>query len=376
MLKLGFDAKRLFHNFTGLGNYSRTLIENLQQQFPEYDYHLFTPRIKLHRETNYFLQENLFKTHTAGRRNGTLWRSWGINKDIQETKVQLFHGLSHELPINLQKTDVKTVVTIHDLIFKIYPENYAFLDRKIYDSKFRYACQNANRIIAISKSTKNDVASLYDIDPEKIKVIYQTCHQQFKVKLSPPDIQTTLQRYQLPAQFLLSVGSIIERKQLLSIVQAVAALPKSLQLPLVVIGQGKAYKKKVLQYIAKHKLESLVIFPKAVAYVDLPAIYQAAEMLVYPSKYEGFGIPLIEALFSKTPVVTTNYSSLPEAAGPGAFYADSFDHEAIQEGIEKVLTDEDYQQGLIHKGHQYVQENFSAKQLSVQLSDLYQTMLR
>ena len=162
MFRLGYDAKRLFNNFTGLGNYSRTLLEDLSNHFPENEYFLFSPKVTKNDRTNPFFDQSKFTIKKA-RGNGIYWRSYGIKKDLLENQIQLFHGLSHEIPIGLQQTTMKSVITIHDLIFKHYPNQFSWIDRNIYDWKFRYSCENADRIVAISENTKKDIIRFYNI---------------------------------------------------------------------------------------------------------------------------------------------------------------------------------------------------------------------
>ncbi len=190
---------------------------------------------------------------------------------------------------------------------------------------------------------------------------------------SPKTIESTLRRYKLPSDYLFYVGSVIERKNLLGIVQALEQLPSDLQLPLVVLGEGKAYKQRVLDYIAQKGLEKQVIFIKA-DFEDMPALYQQARVFLYPSYYEGFGIPVLEALFSRTPVITSNVSSLPEAGGPHACLVDPAKPEAIAAGIEKILTDAAYRQNMIERGYEHAQQ-FRGEELTEQLMDLYESML-
>lgn len=372
-LHIAFDAKRLFHNFTGLGNYSRTLVQNLAHFHPEHQYHLYSPKLNNHPETQAFLNSTKFYTHTA---NGTLkswWRTRGILSDLQEQKIDIYHGLSHEIPIGIRRTPLKSVVTIHDLIFKVYPDFFPWIDRQIYDFKFKYACQKANKIIAISEHTKRDIIRFYNIPSEKIQVIYQTCQEIFKQRLSEEERLERLKKYNLPKDFLLYVGSIIERKNLLSIVQALELLPTDLKIPLVVVGNGKKYKQKVQEYIADKRLEQYVYFIN-IDFQDLPALYQQAQLFVYPSVYEGFGIPIIEALYSQTPVITTKVSSLPEAGGPAAYYVNEPKAEQIALGIEKILTKNSLQQQMIQAGNIYTQK-FDKKYLSDELMNLYNELM-
>lgn len=373
MLRIGFDAKRLFNNFTGLGNYSRTLVHNLTEQFPDHSYYLYSPKVKKNEETHFFLNSPHFNVVQPKMTVGSFWRSFTIKKALKRNKLDLYHGLSHEIPFGLAKTGIKSVVTIHDLIFKFYPQQYGWIDRKIYDAKFRYACENADRIIAISESTKKDIARLYNINPAKISVIYQSCHERFMQEKSDKLKEAILKKYNLPKEYLFYVGSIVERKNLLGILEAIQKLPKDLALPLVVVGGGSSYKTKVMQYIAQHNLTDRV-YMISPDFEDLPALYQQAAVFLYPSYYEGFGIPILEALFSRTPVITSNASSLPEAAGKDAYLIAPDQPVQMAIGIEHILTDSAFRQKMIDSGYAHAQQ-FRGDKLTQQVMDLYEEVL-
>ncbi len=373
MFRIGYDAKRLFNNFTGLGIYSRTLLRNLAQTAPEHEYWLYTPKIRQHAETSPFLNNPSFQVRTPRSGFPVLWRSAGIKKDLNRDGIQLFHGLSHEIPLGLHRTRIRSVVTIHDLIFRHYPEQYALPDRLIYDWKFKYACQHADRVVAISESTKKDIVEFYGISPERIEVIYQSCDARFAQALSAEEITLVARKYGLPENYLLYVGSIIERKNLLRIVQALELLPADLSLPLVVVGKGGAYEKKVRQYLAGRALESRVHFISPV-FEELPALYRGASVFLYPSMCEGFGIPVIEALNCAVPVITSNVSSLPEAGGPGAWLVNPQSAEAIAAGIQSLLTDTSDRNARIQTGLDYVQR-FKDGAITPQMLALYAKLL-
>jgi glycosyltransferase involved in cell wall biosynthesis len=374
MYHIGFDAKRLFNNFTGLGNYSRTLLRDLSTYYPDHAYFLYTPKVTKNEETHFFLNSAMFAV--AGPTRFTpkaYWRSKGILPQLAKHKLDIFHGLSHELPFGIQKTGIKTVVTIHDLIFKYYPKQYGWLDRKIYDYKFRYACEHADRVVAISESTKKDIVKYYGIDPEKIEVVYQSCHERFMQEKSQKTIAEVLRKYQVPNDYLFYVGSIIERKNLLGIVQALEKLPKAVALPLVVVGGGGAYKRQVQAYIQHKGLKDRVHFIRP-TFEDLPALYQNASVFLYPSKYEGFGIPILEALFSRVPVISSNLSSLPEAAGKDAYLINPDEPVQMAIGIEHILTDSTFRQNMIDKGYAHAQY-FKGEVVTAQMMAVYDALM-
>jgi glycosyltransferase involved in cell wall biosynthesis len=177
-MRIGFDAKRAFNNRTGLGNYSRFVLNALQKQTPEHTYLAYSPKIKqgLFDE---FPADHIRFPSSKNKLYGAWWRSYGMTQNLSKDGIQLFHGLSNELPNGLQKAGIKSVVTIHDLIFLRYPELYPAIDRFFYRQKFQKACEQADVIVAVSEQTKRDIAEFYGTPSEKIQVVYQDCHEAF-----------------------------------------------------------------------------------------------------------------------------------------------------------------------------------------------------
>ena len=381
-MNIGFDAKRAFHNGTGLGHYSRTLLLSLSEYYPEHQYYLFNPK-----PSNSFSVEgpNIHEILPGGFLNKTfpsVWRSSLIKKNLQRLKIDLYHGLSHEIPVSIQKTGIKSVVTIHDLVHERYPGQYNAIDVKIYNNKFRYACANADKIIAISEQTKRDIIEFYKTPEEKITVCYQSCNPAFAKQVSQKEKERIKQLYNLPEQFFLCVGSIIERKNLLNICKAMFLLRNELNIPLVVIGEGGKYKQQVKDYITQNGLQGKIIFlsdnPSAKSSqsfksaIDFPAIYQSAIALIYPSFFEGFGIPVLEALCSKLPVITSNVSCLPEAGGEGAYYVNPASAEEIAAGMKTIYSDKQFATTMIERGWQHAQ-NFTRQKCAAAVMDVYKT---
>ena len=370
-MQIGFDAKRLFHNSTGLGNYSRTLVQNLYEYFPQCEYHLFSPTI-----SNQYFNANAFHKHTSQKGFGALWRSWSMSKDWEQAGLQIYHGLSNELPFS-NKGKTKTVVTIHDLIFEILPATYRWADRKIYRQKTVNSCQYADQIVAISERTKSDICYYYDIKPEKIKVIYQAVNHSYYQDNKQENISLPIETDQLsslPSSYILSVGTFQARKNQISILKAWRALPKAHQIPIVLVGRGAAHEKLLHEYATVYQIP-LYCFNNITETSELQAIYQKASVFVFPSYYEGFGLPIIEALLSGVPVVCSDTSAMPEAAGDAAILIDPSDAEAIAAGISKVLEDSILRQDMIDRGRTYALNTFDRKGLSKQLMSLYKGML-
>lgn len=368
-MHIGFDAKRIFNNRTGLGNYSRTLLNNLQRYFPEHQYNLFTPRISTNEFGEYYSKH--FPVVTPDGIGGTFWRSYGIKNSIKKSEISVFHGLSNELPFRIRK--VKKVLTIHDLIFKALPYTYPFFDRQVYDFKSKKSCQSADVIIAISQSTKDAIMHYYGISEDKIKVVYQACNDIYYE--NEPCRVDVRKKFNLPQEYILSVGTISPRKNLLNTVKALIALPKDLDVPLVVVGNGKGYKAKVLDFLQqKNSLNRVLLLDNVHSTKDLKGLYKNALFSIYPSKNEGFGLPVSESLLCKTAVITSNTSSLPEAGGTGALLVNPEDVDEIAHAIEKLLENENQRKELARNGYTYAWGNFNPQKVTTDVMNIYKKL--
>jgi glycosyltransferase involved in cell wall biosynthesis len=361
-MKIGFDAKRAFHNNTGLGNYSRFVIEAMLKYFSQNEYFAYSPKLS-NREIGI---KGITPKHKF------LWRSVLIKRDLRRDKVQIYHGLSNELPFGKMPSGIKTVVTIHDLIFERYPKLYPFFDTLIYKFKSRKACQNADAIVAVSEQTKRDIIEFYGINPEKIYVIYQDCDAAFQTKLSTEHIENVKVKYQIKKKYILSVGTIIERKNQASLVAAFHKLNLS-NYELILVGGHSKYQDQIEKYIKENSIQNVKILNK-VSFQDLPAIYQGSELFVYPSFFEGFGIPIVEALHSGVPVVAATGSCLEEAGGGGALYANPLDMNDLADKILQVLVNRDLKTQMIEAGQKHIQQ-FSAERIARQLNKIYQKIV-
>lgn len=374
MIKIGFDASRLFSGHSGIGLYSRDLLNNLAYYYPDNAYLLYTPKATQNSSTRFFLNSPLFHVVHPKGAQGLRWNSTWLPRTLERQKVQIYHGLNNELPSGLKETQVKTIVTIHDLIFRKFPQFYSFLERKSLHARIRFACAHAGLILTTSESTRNDLIEFYDIEKEQIKVVYPTCGEQFQQEKAPGLINSILRKYGIPQEYLLFVGALVERKNLIALIQAIEILPPDLRLPLVIIGSGSRYKLKLQSYLLRHRLLDKVLFVQP-SKEDLPAIYQKAAVFVFPSLYEGFGIPVLEALYSRTPVVVSNTSSLPEVAGPGAFLSDPHKPESICAGILHFLTDSAAREAAIQKGIEHAPK-FQGELLAKEMIAVYRRLLQ
>ena len=373
-MRIGFDAKRAFSNNTGLGNYSRDTIRLLSENFIENRYFLYTPKKIDSLRIKFALNKENIVIRTPesliNRVIKSYWRSVSIVKDLFTNSIEIYHGLSNELPIGIEKTSIKSIVTIHDLIFIRYPSLFKTIDRKIYYKKSKSACLRANKIIAVSEQTKKDIIDFFNISEDKIIVVYQGCNSIFQKKINIQEKEDINQKYNLPENYLLYVGTIEERKNLITLLTALTKLPKK---KLVVIGNGKSYKIKCLKYINQNNLSERVIFLNNISIKEMAAIYQSAEIMIYPSIFEGFGIPILEALFCKTPVITSNGGCFNEAGGKYSKYIDPMSAEEIKNAIVEITKSSSLKKKMIIEGYKYAQE-FTDKKIAKNIMNVYKSL--
>lgn len=341
-INIGLDAKRLFLNLTGLGNYSRYILDTLLQFRPDDHFYLYTPKVKPNkRAEHYFGHPAIDIIQPRGIMKlpllNNIWRSSQVVNDPSFEKLDIFHGLSHELPLHIP-SHIKKFVTVHDLIFYRYPQFYSAIDVITYKHKLRSACERADKIMAISEQTRRDIIDFLHIPSEKITVVYQGCHDQFRKTVTQDEKERIKLEYRLPDTYILNVATIEERKNAAGLIRAYAQIPKSRRIPLVIIGRATSYIKKVNGEIEKYGLQGEVIFIHAVDFSALPAIYQMASVFVYPSLFEGFGIPLLEAAESGIPVITSTGSCFGEAAGPNAVYVNPLDAVELGNTISEIIS--------------------------------------
>ncbi|MBP3757971.1 MAG: glycosyltransferase family 4 protein [Prevotella sp.] len=384
-MKIGFDAKRIVRNVTGLGSYARTLVNDLSAIAPDgCQLCLYAPdegRDELRNMVTTAENVQFVYPHSSAtnqhpslinRLRGTLWRTHGIVKQLQQDGIQLYHGLSGELPVGIKKSGIKTVVTIHDLIFLRHPEYYKWIDTKFYAWKFRKTIAEADRIIAISECTKRDIMFYGGVKSEKIDLIYQSCGTRFKQPSTDEERKSVREKYHLPDRYIINVGSIEERKNVLLAVKTLRYVPEDVSL--VIVGRRTPYTERVEQYAREHNMEHRVRIFHGVPFADLPALYQQAEVCVYPSRYEGFGIPIIEAIQSGLPVVACTGSCLMEAGGNANIYVDPDDVSGMAEGICQSLKGAEGREERIAKSRQYIQR-FEGNNVAEQVLNVYRKLL-
>ena len=377
-MTIGYDAKSIVGDVAGIGNYARTLVNDIEKVVkPTTMLYLYAPdrgNSALRRQIteNQHMQYIYLKGYN-GAIARCMWHMKGIVKDLVRDGVNIYHGLSGELPMGIKEAGIKTVVTIHDLVFMRYPQYYNWLERKIMEWKFYKTCHEADRIIATSECTKRDVMLYGDVPANKIDVIYQSCGSFYKLPESEKKMQEVHTSYMLPERYIVNVGTIEERKNVLLAVKALRLLPE--EISLVIVGKSTPYADKVKKYVAENGLKDRVLFLHNVPTDDLPAIYQMAEACVYPSRYEGFGLPVIEAIQSGLPVVACKGSCLEEAGGNATLYVDPDDVYAMAHAIKLTLKGAPARDERIAEGLQYI-SRFENNNVAQSVVDLYNEIAR
>lgn len=374
-MKIGYDGKRATGNLTGLGNYSRLVIEGIGERYPEDTLLVYTPRIRENGRLDKMrgLPNVEFRFPASQGLKGSLWRTFGITNNLRADGVELFHGLSNELPLNIRSAHIPTVLTMHDVIYRRMPECYKPLDRFLYDYKYGQSCRNASHIIAVSKKTKEDVMEYYGIPSERITVIYQGCDSQFRRVCDKNEIEEIKQKYNLPARYLLQVGTIEKRKNLELTIRALPDI--SPDMSLVVVGRDHHGYKEYVQKLARERgVEHRVIFLEGLPFAELPAIYQGAEVVVYPSKYEGFGIPILEALESRRPVIAATGSCLEEAGGEDSLYVNPESPREMVAAIHSILSDPRGAEMMTRAGKEYA-ARFNSNDMVEKIMEVYRMVL-
>lgn len=374
---IGFDGKRIVRNNTGLGNYCRTLINDMIRcNDKDKKLLIYCPDKGRDALRNQILESPnssfVYPDKKRGKIYKGLWRTKKIVKQLLNDNVDIYHGLSGELPLGLKDSGIKGIVTIHDLIFLRHPEYYHWFDRKIYTWKFHQTLRQADHIIAISECTKRDILEFGDFNSDKISVIYQSCNPRFAEIPSQEDIRNTIEKYKLPKRYLLNVGTIEERKNLMLAVRALTKLPEDIHL--VAVGRQTRYAEKVRKEAETLDVSHRLHLLSGVSNNELNVIYKNAELFVYPSRYEGFGIPIIEAIFSGLAVVASTGSCLEEAGGPHCLYVNPDDYERMAKAVVQLIDDKEDRDRRIKLSLEYVQK-FKGSNLAAQVFDIYKELL-
>jgi glycosyltransferase involved in cell wall biosynthesis len=346
---IGIDASRsVAQKRTGTENYSLNLIRHLLALQSEHCYRLYfnhPPACRL-RITNYELRIMPFPR---------LWTHLRLSWEMARRPPDLLFVPAHVLPI---VHPLRSVVTVHDLGYLYYPEAHRFLDRLYLDLSTRYNARAATHLIADSSATERDLIERYGTEPDKITVVYPGYDETtFQPVRDEEAIETAKARYDIAGDYILFVGTLQPRKNLTRLIEAFSNTQYLISnTQLVIAGRKGWLYEEIFQQVEDLGLKGKVVFTDYVPEGDLPALISGARLCVFPSLYEGFGLPVLEAMACGTPVVCSNVSSLPEVAGDAAILVDPLDVKELAAAMECVLGDEELQAGLIERGFEQVRK--------------------
>jgi glycosyltransferase involved in cell wall biosynthesis len=345
-VRIGIDARKL-HDF-GIGTYIRNLLRHLARMDDTTEFVVFCRQADREPLAGALGGNFRMVTETAG--NYSVAEQLTIPLALRREGVTLFHAPHYVLPPLVR---CRSVVTIHDCIHLMFPQylpnRFAFGYAR---TSIGLAAKRATRVLTVSESSKRDILRFVDTEPDKIAVIYNAYDERFAIDPAEEDVVRVRERYQLQDEFVLYAGNVKPHKNLERLIDAFHIVRnRGLDhLKLVMIGDEISKYTALRRAVHRHQLHKYVRFLGYVPEETLAVMYRLAGVFVFPSLYEGFGLPPLEAMASGTPVVTSNVSSLPEVAGDAAVLVDPYDPHAIADGIYRVLTDADLRKDLRRKG--------------------------
>jgi glycosyltransferase involved in cell wall biosynthesis len=356
-MRIGIDYTPAVRQGAGIGRYTRELIRALPAVDAENTYRLFVAgrgvRVTPPAAPN-------FRTRwvpLTDRETSLLWQRLHLPIPIELFlgRLDIFHSPDFVLP---PVAGARKVLTVHDLSFLRVPQFAHPVLREYLERVVPRSIHRADLVLADSASTRNDVVEMLDVPEERVRVVYCGVEARFQRVADPEVLAAARQRYGIDGPFVLGLGTLEPRKNFAGLVEAFGRLRQRRDLPhrlLIVGGKGWLYEP-IFERVRDLGLEDWVRFPGFVSDADLPALYTLADCLAYPSFYEGFGVPALEAMACETPVVTTKTSSLPEVVGSAAVLVDPYDVESIVEGLDRVLHDEALRARLQAAGLRQTQE--------------------
>lgn len=349
-MSIYIDVSAAVHARAGLGRYAESLacaLAALQPKRCALFYNAGLHKPCLPPVLNDLPSRRVYAGYKPWRMAVWLGHLLGIHFDALLPDAELFHATEHLLPPLRQ---IPTVLTVHDLIFRLFPEHHKRLNFWYLNATMPLYCRRAHAIIAVSEATKRDLTRLYGVPAEKITVIHEAAAPHFR-PASAEQIARVRERYGLPEHYILRVGTIEPRKNLERLLDALELLQRSdPTIRLVVVGSKGWLYQRFFKKLYRSELRYAVILTGHIRDEDLPAIYSGATLLVEPSLYEGFGLPVLEAMACGTPVVCSNTSSLPEVGGDAAYYFDPQDSAAMAEAIGEVWRDSDLRESIRQNG--------------------------
>ena len=373
-MRIGIDYTAAVRQGAGIGRYTRELVRALAKLDRSHDYVLFAAAGG-QRLVDTGWPPN-FQTHAvplSDRALAILWHRLRLPLwvELATGPLDIFHSPDFVLP---PVRRARTMLTVHDLSFIRYPECADANLRAYLNKVVPRSVQRADFVLADSQNTKNDLVELLGVEFEKIEVVYPGVEDRFRPIEDQPLLEEVRTRYSLPPRFVLGLGTLQPRKNFTGLIEAFADLRFAICDLRLVIAGGKGWLyEEIFATVERLGLEEKVVFPGFVADEHLPALYNLADLFVFPSLYEGFGLPPLEAMACGTPVITSDASSLPEVVGEAELMMEATDVEALTEAMKRVLEDNALREGMIAKGMKQAKK-FTWEQAAAKLLSLYEAI--
>lgn len=353
-MKIGIDATLVRKENTGSGFYIINLIDAVFRLDSSNVYYIFTNKNNFElfikkKQPNLIIIDKKF----IGRLSRVLWEFFILPFEIKKRKIDILHSPNYITP--LFKLGFKTIATIHDLTVYLFPDKYTIVKRLFYKFTMPIFVKLSDLIIAVSDNTKKDILKILRANEKKVKITFESYPEYYNNDKDRVLSEKVLQKYGILKEFILFVGMIEPRKNILSILKGFINLDKEINADLVIVGKKGWYFQEIDDYLKKIDLEKLknkIIFTGFVCEGEVIYFYQSALIFIYPSVYEGFGLPLLLAMACGTPVITSNLSSLPEVVGDAAIKINPENIYELEENIKFLYNNPLKRKGLIDKGLQ------------------------
>ncbi|WP_018248101.1 glycosyltransferase family 4 protein [Orenia marismortui] len=352
-MKIGLDIQSTLKNKTGVGWYTQNIIENLADNELEFEGYAFNflGRNNIHKSIStldFDVKINKTLPYSLYRR---IWNHLPVSYNyIVNSKADIFHFFNYIIPPKIRG---KVIVTIYDMVYKLFPETMTKKNYRWLEKGLQRSINRADKIITISKSAKKDIMKYLAIDEEKIEIIYPGIdYELYSSELKVGKAKELREKYNIPKNFILYLGTLEPRKNIGRIIDAYAKYQQQAKgdISLVLAGKKGWMYQEIFDKVKEYSLEDKVVFTGYVNEIDKPAIYKMSKLFIFPSLYEGFGMPVLEAMASATPVITSNISSLPEVVGEAALLVDPYDINDISNVIKQILEDKKLQLRMTEQG--------------------------
>ena len=373
-MRIGIDATALPPQPVGAGNYIIQLIRALALTESDHEFVVFAqPRgadlIELPEENP--VEWVIVEERTPGSR--LIWEQLLFPNLVRDSGIDLLHSMHYTRPISLP---CKSVVTFHDMTFFLSPELHTWARRIYFPKIMKTSARRADQLIAVSNSTRNDLIKILNVDPHRVSTTQLGVTPGYMPIDDDVEKQRIIKKYGLPEKFILYVGLVEPRKNLQILIQAYKRLREDdSKYVLILVGRFGWMHEEVVNQVRELNLEDAVRFLGYVPQQDLPLIYNLASLFVYPTLYEGFGLPVLEAMACGVPVITSNISSLPEIVGEAGLLTPVNDLETLYQTMVRALTDKSLRQDLISKGIKRAAE-FSWSKTALLTLQVYQRAMQ